>query len=81
MGIPLPAATTIIVVIKVMMSWVFQFGLIFSFEFALSHNRPRFMHRPVLSWKLIFVIVIAAICCSSIGIKIVSVRMHIVPFC
>ena len=81
MHIHFSSAMAVVFGIKFVLSLVYQLSLVFCFKLAICHNWSGLVHRPILNWGLLFLVVVISVGSASVWIKVVAIWMKIVPSC
>ena len=81
MFIHFPSAVAVVLTVQLVEGVVHEVRIILSCKFAIGLKKGRFVHRPYLDWRLLFLAMVLAISSPSVWIKGIAIRMQIVPSC
>jgi hypothetical protein len=72
---------TIVGAIEYMICMIDQISLMLTDKFSIRSQKLRLIHRPLLNGMLFLITMMMSISGAPIGVKIISIRMKIVPSC
>lgn len=75
----LSAAVAVICLVQLVTGWIYKVRTSFCCEDAVGDYDSRFVHWPLLNWLLLLEVMFCAISSASIGVKLIAVRVKIVP--